>query len=330
LVAGGHVSGLVADPFHRLNSAELFDPATGTWSLTGSLSTARSDHTATRLNDGRVLVAGGSCCAAPNSELTSAELYDPFTGAWAPTGSMITARIDHIAVLLADGRVLVTGGSAVAPSSTEIYDPATGVWSATGDRTTTLFGRAWLLNDGRVLLVNDANAEIYNPATGVWSAFGGASPTFHGGGWSATMLYNNMILVTGGLGGADSFGTPFNLTSAELFDSATGQWTATRTMPVGRREHAMTLLADGQILLTGGVIGTGAAISSADLFDLPPDLLQGKITDAATGAPLANATVQASGSFVVSDIPAQMASTAFCCGLAAMLSRRVLLAIPSN
>ena len=115
LIAGG-----VADSREeeRLASAELYDPATGTWQATGSMSIPRSWHTATLLLDGRVLVAGGTClgrfavgCAAkdPSGAMAAAEIYDPRTGTWTPAGDMTTPRSQHTATLLPDGMVLVAG-----------------------------------------------------------------------------------------------------------------------------------------------------------------------------------------------------------------------------
>ncbi len=131
LVAGGFDS-----TFNASASAELYDPASGTWTATGNLNTARAFHTATLLPNGMVLVAGGhdGPTFAPSDVLSSAELYDPASGTWTVTGSLNTARYLHTATLLPNGMVLVAGGITGfnAFASAELYDPASGTWTAHG------------------------------------------------------------------------------------------------------------------------------------------------------------------------------------------------------
>ena len=181
LISGGWTTTLVSgknltDSF--LASAELYDPATGTFSPTGSMATARNNATTTLLPDGRVLVAGG--VGQSGVGLTSAELYDPATGTFGPTGSMISGRSMAAATLLPNGLVLVAGGWGGAPpppvyetplASAELYDPKTGTFSPTGSMSA---GRgsptAIRLHDGRVLIDGGADrtgtiasAELYQP-----------------------------------------------------------------------------------------------------------------------------------------------------------------------
>jgi len=107
-------------------SPELYDPATGVWTATGSMNIGRDDHTATLLPGGQALAAGGF---DHNGDVT-AELYDPATGMWTGTGSMASGRTRQTATLLLNGQVLVAGSNA-DPGSAEIYDPASGSWMHT-------------------------------------------------------------------------------------------------------------------------------------------------------------------------------------------------------
>ncbi len=107
LVAGGYYGTNDETNHGTLFSAELYDPSSGIWTSTGSLTAPRGQHTATLLRNGQVLVAGGWSGSALYD---SAELYDPVAGTWTNTGPLIGAHFDHTATLLADGRVLVAGG----------------------------------------------------------------------------------------------------------------------------------------------------------------------------------------------------------------------------
>ena len=120
-IRGGSTATLLADGrvlvtgggggFVVRSSAELYDPATGLWSAAGSMTEIRATHTATLLPDGKVLVAGGANGIGDKHVTSTAELYDPATRLWTPTGSLALPRKFHMATLLLDGRVLVTGGT---------------------------------------------------------------------------------------------------------------------------------------------------------------------------------------------------------------------------
>src|SRR5437016_11541071 len=160
--------------------SELYDPATNSWSASGSLGTARWSHTATLLGSGQVLVVGGS----NGSTLHACELYDPVTDAWTSAPSTIYRRFLHTATLLEDGKVLVTGGNPfrTALAAAEIYDPSANQWTATGHMTQGRFAHtSTLLPDGTVLLAaggtfrgrgrtvcfnRTATSEICDEATG--------------------------------------------------------------------------------------------------------------------------------------------------------------------
>jgi N-acetylneuraminic acid mutarotase len=185
LVAGGFDGGLF-DRNHALNSAELYDPATGTWSSTGNLNTVRLAHTATLLPGGKVLVAGGSADndSRTNNNLNTAELYDPATGTWSIAANLIIASSNHTATLLPSGRVLVVGGD-----SAELYDPATDTWSSTANLNTTRTSHtATLLPNGKVLVTSGNTAELYDAyATSCADSISPTGQSFEAGGGTASV-----------------------------------------------------------------------------------------------------------------------------------------------
>jgi hypothetical protein len=284
LVTGGD-RGFDAVP-RALASAELYDPATGTWTATASMSTGRYRHTATLLPNGKVLVAGGNvdssgslgvrCC------LASAELYDPSTGLWTATGSMIDARVAHTATLLLDGTVLVAGGANALgiPPGAELYDPASGRWTATGsmddaNNPARYDHSATLLRDGRVFVIGgaapQAPAELYDPRTGSWSETDCCTddPNRAGPYMTATLLPDGKVLVAGGFvwSDAESFSHAVASPAAVLYDPASGRWTATGSMLVTREEFTATLLIDGKVLVAGGHPRGADPLDTAELYD---------------------------------------------------------------
>ena len=267
-----------------LNQADLYDPATGTWTATGSMTAVRAAHTATLLPSGKVLVAGRS--SDPAAAANSAELYDPATGTWTATGAMGTPRRYHTATLLSSGKVLVAGGAAPPASildTAEQYDPATGTWTAAGTMTAARrVHTATRLASGKVLVtggcrgtgactVNLASAELYDPGTDTWTAtaapMAGARADH-----TATLLPSGKVLVAGGTLYPTDGGTQWtDLKTAELYDPAADTWSDTATpLNAARASHIATLLPSGKVLVTAG-LGFSTAVASAELFDPGPN-----------------------------------------------------------
>ena len=263
LIVGGQT--IAPGSASYFSSAELYDPATGTFSPTGPMAEARESDTATLLQDGRVLIVGGQ----NDQVLASAEIYGPTTGKFSPTGSMSAPRENHTATLLTDGRVLIVGGDGSdgqTPLATaEIYDPKTGTFSSTGSMTTARKrAGATPLTDGRVLIAGGEDAqlnaistgEIYDPKSGTFGPTGSMLTARFS--VAAITLPNGRVFVAGA--DADSAGT------SELYDPTKGTFSETGRMAVQSLDTAV-LLHDGRVLVLGGQPPGAEGNGTADLFD---------------------------------------------------------------
>jgi hypothetical protein len=237
----------------------------GLFTATGSPVGGRTGHTATLLNDGKVLIAGGSDLSVA---VQTAETYSPTTATFQATGTMVSQRQRHTATLLANGKVLLVGGIITAnPATTlntaEVYDPTAGTFTATvGTLALARYDHtATLLPSGKVLIVCGRNgsvyiptAELYDPAAGTFSVTS-STPLEARATHTATLLNTGKVLLAGGFRGG-------NLGTAELYDPATGVFSATGHLITPRALHTATPLTNGKVLLVAG-----AATSAAELFD---------------------------------------------------------------
>lgn len=236
-------------------------PAEVPWVAVAPMSVARADHTATLMQDGRLLVCGGDGGAGA---LASAEIFDETTDGWTSTPAMITSRTGHRAVLLSNGKVLVVDGATTG--SCELYEPATGSWTATGSMSVSRSNHTLTtLANGKVLAVGLAppgtSTELYDPATGTWTATGALNVAreFH----AALLLSNGRVLVAGGVGATPASGptpspfgpiTDWGSVSCELYDPATGTWSATGSLNAPRAAPVLTTMPNGDVLGFGGAL----------------------------------------------------------------------------
>ena len=262
LIAGGDACFFFSYYYYGnclLDSVEVYDAGAGTFSTTGKMSVTRDFHTATLLNNGKVLVTGGHDA--------SAELYDSTSGTFAATGSMSVGRNSHTATLLASGKVLIAGGQSVsgALATAELYDPTTGIFTATGTMAAARTSHtATLLANGNVLItggiadianaVSLSSAEVYDVVAGSFSATGPMMTVRDS--HFAILLASGTVLVAGG-----SFGSTGGFT-AELYNTGNGTFTETGGMKTSRAlAAAVLLLPDGRVFVSGG-----SDTNSAELY----------------------------------------------------------------
>ena len=289
LVAGGAIE---AAPYCLAGTdfAELYNPVSGSFALTSSMTDHRYAQTSTLLPNGKVLIAGGFSfdepdCIGPDTSppLISAELYDPSSGSFAPTGSMSEARGLHTATLLPTGKVLIVGGGNMGggrppfagdgSATAEVYDPATGTFTPTANMSTARIGHtATLLLDGRVLIAGGitsgsssplATAELYDPIIGAFTVV--RTMTAPRAGHTATLLPDGKVLITGGFTDSTLGAAGIGTDTAEIYDPAKATFLPTnKPMVVGRWAHTATLLPDGTVLLVGGGTPVAETYSPSD------------------------------------------------------------------
>jgi hypothetical protein len=278
LISAGFVDALTISGGSSINTAELYDPASGTWTVTGSLDKPRRYHTAILLPNGQVLVAGGSGYPSVAGVSASAELYDPASGTWRSTGNLTQGRENHTATLLPNGQVLVAGGSGLVGSftsnlaSAELYDPASETWSPTGSLGTARINHtATLLQGGKVLVAGGSaggvfgytGAELYDPSSGTWMTTGSllSGRRDH----TATLLPDGNVLVAGGRN------SDFSLASAELYGKS-----VPTPLNISTRTHVQT----GDKVLIAGFIITGTERKTVIVRGIGPSLpMAGALAD---------------------------------------------------
>jgi hypothetical protein len=236
-------------------TCELYDPSTGLWTQTGSLTTQRTLAVAGLLPNGKVLIAGG---VDSNSNYTaSTEIYDPATGTWSPGAPMPTFRIYATAATLSNGKFLVAGGlvQGTVVNTAVLYDPTSNTWTAAAPMTTSRYLHAMTaLSGGRMLVTGGYSngvtnaAEIYNATANTWTATGAMTTAryYH----TLTTLSDGRVLAAGGTGNGAT-------ATAELFNPSTNTWTATGSLSIARYLQGAAALTDGTVMVFGGYVNSG-------------------------------------------------------------------------
>nr|UXE44502.1 hypothetical protein Hi04_10k_c2476_00016 [uncultured bacterium] len=281
-----HVTATSATDSSRSATATVAVAASG-FTITGSMHSARSGHTATLLKDGRVLIIGGGD--------GTAELFDPTSGTFSVTGPPVTGRLNATATLLPDGKVLIAGGLGLTAgpdgflprlNNAELFDPLTNTFRATGSMIQARWRHtATMLSDGKVLVAGGfidaicitASAELFDPATGTFSSTGSmlTERVFH----TATLLKSGEVLMAGGSNGcapdaADD--PPWDPLFVELYEPGPGNFQAGSEMSTTRIGHAAILLGNGKVLMLGGIP------TVQNLHEQPPNPSYAEEYDSAT------------------------------------------------
>jgi hypothetical protein len=249
-----------------VSSAEVYDPASNSWSPAASLSAARESPTATLLASGKVLVAGG--VGSGGDRLSSAEVYDPASNSWSPTGPMIAARNSHTATLLASGKVLVAGGlnSSGYLASAEVYDPASNSWSAAGFMSAARdVHTATLLPSGKVLVAGGFNgsalssAELYVPDS--------VAPTLTTQPFDQTVVAGHTVSFT-----AAASGTPTPTVQWQISTDGGATFTNLDGATAPTLSFVPTLVSDtGNLYRAVFTNAAGSATSDAVTLTVTPD-----------------------------------------------------------
>jgi hypothetical protein len=293
LIAGGGQGSLLGAK--GLDSSEVWSVDRMAAVAGPKLSAARALAVSVVLPDGRVLLAGG--VDANGNALASAELYDPATHGFTPTGSMAVARAGHAGALLGNGRVIVGGGTndlssaakalAGAQASCEIYDPSTGRWSnapALGSRRlapafdSLANGRVLMSGGFEVILVfgipfpigSVATCQTFDPATGQWSNTGSMLSARGAHGPSTARLADGRIVASGGASSGPDLTQATPLAKVEAYSPASGTWSGLPDMPQARVAHSATPLGGNLLLFAGGARGTldkPIALQAVDRLD---------------------------------------------------------------
>jgi N-acetylneuraminic acid mutarotase len=269
MVSGGSSGGITT-------SVHAYDWQRNQWDSLPALPRARQNHTSTRLSNGDILVIGGNLVGTDGAAV---DRYINASNSWTSVQDLDVAGIptrirEHTATLLADGRVLLAGGTiTVTPSilgtaSAATFDAATNSWTAVAGMTTDRRQHtATLLVDGRVFVVggtSDGAAERFDPTTNTWATV--ASAAYVRSNHTATRLADGRVLVVGGTGKLiTAIGAEAPLDSAEIYDPVANTWTTVGNMTMARSAHRAALLPDGRVLITGSPASPLSA--ATEIFD---------------------------------------------------------------